>query len=285
MLSIAIPSRNEKFLRQTILDVLENATGEIEIFPILDGYEPPAEELVDNPKVHYLRLPLGDGKCHKRQGINLMVEHAKGEYVATLDAHCMVAKGFDEQLAKDHQPNWVQTMRRNRLDAENWCLQEQNGKPPIDYEYIMFQPILRDSGLHGFRWDAKTIIKTDVHIDDVVAIQGSFWFMTKDWFKKTGFMQVEGYTGWGQEGEEITLTTWLKGGRVVVNKNTWYAHLHKGIKYGRMYYMSRAENRKSYAYSYNKWIIENKEFFIGLMDKFMPMPNWPKDWKDKIWKL
>src|SRR3989338_3025437 len=115
MLSIAIPSRNEVFLRQTILDVLANAAGEIEVFPVLDGYEPPPEEIVHDPRVHYLRLPLGDGKCHKRQGMNKMVELSSGEYVMTLDAHCMVAKGFDEQLAKDHKPNWVQVPRRNRL--------------------------------------------------------------------------------------------------------------------------------------------------------------------------
>src|ERR1035437_3204398 len=162
MLSIAIPSRNEKFLKNTILDVLANATGEIEVFPILDGYEPTPEELVIDHRVTYIRIPLGDGKCHKRQGINLMVDTCKGDYVMSLDAHCMVAKGFDTQLAKDHKSNWVQIPRRHRLDAENWCIQTQgDNRPPIDYEYPMFVPLLRDKGLHGFKWDSRTLERSD----------------------------------------------------------------------------------------------------------------------------
>ena len=284
MLSIAIPSRNEKFLKQTILDVLKNATGEIEVFPILDGYEILPEEEVIDSRVHYLRIPLGDSKCHKRQGINLMVEQCQGDYVMSLDAHCMVAKGFDEQLVKDHQPDWVQIPRRHRLDAENWCLQEQDGRPPIDYEYIQFRPLLtQNEGLHGFKWDERTLARKDIMIDDTFEFQGSCWFMSKDWFKARGFMNLA-YQGWGQEAEEISFETWKNGGRVVTNKNTWYAHLHKGSKYGRMYHMSTRDNLKSYAYSYNKWINEEREFFINLIDRFMPLPGWPVDWKQRLWK-
>lgn len=285
MLSIAIPSRNEKFLRQTILDVLTNATGEIEIFPVLDGYEPPAEEIIEDPRVHYLRLPLGDGKCQKRQGINMMVDQCHGEYVMSLDAHCMVAKGFDEQLTKDHQPNWVQVPRRHRLDAENWCLQTQSdNRPPIDYEYIMFRPLLKkDEGIHGFKWDEKILARKDIMIDDILTFQGSCWFMTKDWFKERGFMDLK-YQGWGQEAEEISFETWKNGGEVKTNKNTWYAHLHKGTKYGRMYHMNKNDNRKSYLYSYDLWLNRNKDFFISLIERFMPLPGWPIDWKEKLWK-
>jgi hypothetical protein len=284
MLSIAIPSRNEKFLKQTILDVLANATGEIEIFPVLDGYEPPAEEIVIDPRVHYLRLPLGDGKCHKRQGVNLMVDQCHGEFVMSLDAHCMVAKGFDAQLAKDHKQNWVQVPRRHRLDAENWCLQDQHGKPPIDYEHIIFDTLLKeDGGIHDFKWDKRSIERAHIPIDDIISSQGSCWFMTKEWYKKRGFMDIR-YQGWGQEAEEINFETWKNGGEVKVNKNTWYAHLHKGKKYGRMYFMNKNDERKSNAYSAELWLHKNKNFFIGLVERFMPMPGWPDDWKEQIWK-
>ncbi len=282
-LSIAIPSRNELFLDNTIRDVLKNATGDIEVFPILDGYEP--AQLIDDPRVKYIRLPQVK-YTQKRHGINKMVEICSGDYVMSLDAHCMLAPGFDEQLIKDHKPNWVQVPRRNRLDAENWCLQTQiDSRPPIDYEYIMFEPIIRDHGIHGFKWNARCFERKHILIDDIMTMQASMWFMTKEWFNKMGFMQIEGYTGWGQEAEEICFTTWLNGGECKVNKNTWYAHLHKGQKYGRMYWMSREENRRCYTYSYNKWIIENKEFFISLVKKFAPLPSWPRDWERKLWGL
>jgi len=87
------------------------------------------------------------------------------------------------------------------------------------------------------------------------------------------------------EAEELSFTTYQNGGKLMSNKNTWYAHLHKGEKYGRMYWMSRTENRESYRYAYNHWIIENNEFFISLIKRFPRMPGWPDNWEDIIRKL
>jgi len=279
-LSIAIPSKGEKFLNQTIRDVLENATGEIEIFPVLDGYEP--DEIIEDSRVKYIRLPATP-EMKKRHGVNEMVRQAKGDYVMSLDAHCLVAKGFDEQLAKDHKPNWVQIPRRHRLDAEKWEIQDQFGRPPIDYEYFMFRPLTRGESLHGYKWDSRTLERADIMIDDTLEFQGSCWFMTKDWFNKCGFMQIEGYTGWGQEAEELGLKTRLMGGEVKTNKNTYYAHLHKGKTYGRMYHQNKSEVQASYDYSRQTWLYDNKDFFISVIEKFMPVPNYPKNWKELIW--
>jgi len=281
MLTVIIPSKTEKFLKNTIEDVLKKATGEIEILPVLDGYKLEEHEIVNDPRVRYIHLEPAR-HSQKRHGINKAVAESKGEYVMSLDAHCMVAIGFDEQLIKDHKPNWVQIPRRHRLDAENWCLQIQSdSRPPIDYEYFMFKPILEGKSLHGFKWDARTLERWDIPIDDTITFQGSCWFMTKKWFNKMGFMDLR-YRGWGQEAEEISLTTWMNSGRVVVNKNTWYAHLHKGQKYGRMYWMSRDDNRKSYAYSASIWLGKNRDFLFKLIERFGPLPGWPKNWKDKI---
>jgi hypothetical protein len=300
MLSIVIPSRNEKFLKKTIEDVLEKATGEVEVFPVLDGYDIPNEEIVVDPRVEYVSLEK-NAFTQKRHGINKVInELSSGEYVMSLDAHCMMAPGFDTQLAKDHEPNWVQIPRRHRLDADNWCLQPQSdNRPPIDYEYMMFplryHPMTgspqkpREPGkehepaLHGFKWDSRTLERWDIPIDDTMQFQGSCWFMTKDWFKKNGFMQIEGYTGWGQEAEEIGLTTWKNGGRVVTNKNTWYAHLHKGAQHGRMYYMSKRWITECNNFSYDFWVRKNKEFFISYINKFWPVPNWPENWQELLY--
>ena len=287
-LSIVIPSRNEIFLQKTIQDVLKNASGDIEIFPILDGYEPPAEEIVIDPRVTYVRLPKVKS-AQKRHGINKAIrELSTGEFVMSLDAHCMMAPGFDEVLKRDHQEDWVQVPRRHRLDAEKWALQPQSDtRPPIDYEYLMWPKKFDPYAFHGFKWDARTIARANIMIDDIITFQGSMWFMTRKFYDKMGFMQVEGYTGWGQEAEEISFKTWLTGGRVVVNKNTWYAHLHKGEKYGRMYFLSRKENRECYRFSFDFWTkdkLENRVHnFMWLLDKFAPMPEWPKNWKEELY--
>jgi len=263
---------------------LEKATGEIEVIGILDGYELPKNEYSTDSRVKYIHLePTFEAK--KRQGINRAVSEAKGDYVMSVDAHCMFAKGFDEQLLMDHEPNWIQIPRRQRLDAENWCI-EEDGRPPVDYEYIMFRPLFaQEPGIHGFKWDERTLANQDKMIDDTIHFQGSCWFMTKEWFQRMHFMQVEGYQGWGQEAEEMGMTTWKNFGWVKTNKNTWYAHLHKGTKYGRMYHLSLKETRRSYAYSYKYWIKDNQKFFISLVEKFPLMPGWPADWKSRIEKL
>lgn len=285
-LSIVIPSRSEIFLEKTTRDVLKNATEDIELFVVLDGYELPANEVVDDPRVTYVKMP----KVHytqKRQGVNTAIGMSTGKYVMSLDAHCMVAPGFDAILKKDMQEDWVMVPRRHRLDAEKWCLQTQVDKrPPIDYEYLMYPGKFTPKAFHGFKWDERTLARQDIMIDDIITMQGSIWIMTRNHFDKHGFMQVEGYTGWGQEAEEISFTTWLTGGRVAINKNTWYAHLHKGPKYGRMYYMSRDENRKSYKYAYDFWMnnrLKNRVHdFDWLIEKFWPLPGWPDNWKEEL---
>jgi hypothetical protein len=283
-LSIVIPSRNEIFLQKTIQDVLKNASGDIEVFPILDGYEPPVEEIVIDPRVTYIRLPKVKS-AQKRHGINKAIrELSTGEFVMSLDAHCMVAPGFDEVLKKDLEEDWVAVPRRHRLDAENWCLQDQSDtRPPIDYEYLMYPKQFDPRAFHGFKWDERTLARKDVLIDDIITMQGSIWIMHRSHYDKMGLMQVEGYTGFGQEAEEISFKTWLNGGRVIVNKNTWYAHLHKGSKYGRMYFMGKEENRSCYRYAYNFWANEHKEFFVNLVKKYSPMPGWPINWEEDLY--
>jgi hypothetical protein len=280
--SIAIPSKTEKFLNNTIRDVLEKATGSIEIYPILDGYEP--EELVDDLRVHYIRLPR-TWYPKKRQGINQMVSESNGEYVCWMDAHCMVSKGFDEQLIKDHQPNWVQIPRRHRLDAENWCLQTQVDKrPPIDYEYTMWPLNFTPTALHGFKWDARTRDRADIKLDETMHFQGSFVFMTRDYFHKLGLMEIDGYQGWGSEAEEIMLKVFRDGGKCMSNSNCWYAHLHKGPRYGRMYHLPKNICDKSNTFCYDYWVNQNWDIFEKYVERFMPVPGWPPDWREQLLK-
>jgi glycosyltransferase involved in cell wall biosynthesis len=286
MLSIIIPARTEKFLNHTIRDVLKKATGEIEVFPVLDGYtwhQLVEYEKVDDPRVKYIWLPLPDNfDRHKRQAINTGVSIANGEYICWMDAHCVVAPGFDEQLIKDcKEDNWVMVPRRWRLNPGKWDKEGWEGRPPIDYEYCMWQYLTKKKRLSGYRWDVKSRERANIPIDDIFTAQGSFFFMKKSWFEKMGFMHLDGYTGWGQEGEEVCLTTIKNGGRAVVDKNTWYAHMHKGQMHGRMYKWTNVE--PSYGYSFNYWVHENRDFFVKLINRFMPIPNFSNDWEKRLY--
>lgn len=263
MLSILIPAKNEPYLMKTVEDVKVKAVGEIEI-------------LVDDDASEGNNL---------RQKINNLVSKAQGEYIMKLDAHCMLDNGFDLELVSVHHPNWVQVPRRLRLDAEKWEVIE-DGREPVDYESIIFSNLITPvGGAKGFiwatPWNDLTKEKEYIKIDDTPHFQGSCWFMTKDWFRECGLMSLE-YGGFAQEPEEIIFTTLSKGGKVKVNKNTWYAHLHKSEEARQWFKLDSEDMAKGYAYSYNKWVAD-KEFFTSFIGSFLLMSGWPSNWQEILW--
>lgn len=281
MISIIIPARNEIFLEKTIKDLLAKAVGEIEIIPILDGYWP--TEIVEDPRVIYLHRGEARGM---RDGINSAASMARGKYLMKLDAHCMVAEGFDEILEADCDDDWIVIPRRHRLDAENWVITDEY-KPPIDYEYLSSPG---HHGAKGNKWDQRTIErmgKQEYMIDDNLTFQGSCWFMTKDhYINRLGGMSEEGYGSFVREAQEIGLKTWLGGGRVVTNKKTWYAHLHKGPKYGRMYPLNKQETSAGDIYCDDFWFnnrwTERKYDLAWLIEKFWPVPSWTPELIEQV---
>lgn len=194
MVSIIIASMKEEYLEKTLADLRAKAKGEIEIIVVKDK-------------------PM-------RTAINEGVAQASGCYILKTDAHCMFDEGFDVKLVDAHEPNWVQTPRRKRLDAEKWELTDTE-KPDIDYMFIYKGKGYRDHDKNGDLELKKKLL------DDVQIFQGSCWFMEKAYFYRLGLLDDKHFGGMGSEGLEICLKTRADGGRVIVNKNTWFAHYHK----------------------------------------------------------
>ncbi len=275
--SILIPSRNERFLPQTVAGVLSRATGEIEVIVVLDGYWPDLP-LVEDPRLTLIHRsePLG-----MRAAINTAAAIAKGDYLLKCDAHCLFATGFDEVLKADCADNWMVIPRRYSLDAETW--QRREDKAPIDAHYLSFPYINpnEDTGLHGVPWNERTRARAEVLLDEEMSTQGSCWFMTRAHWDRLGGMD-EGR--WGKfyfEPQELGLKTWLGGGAMMVNKRTWYAHLHKGKRYGRGYHLPNGE-RERYTppctayWLGNQWEGQTRKL-EWLIDHFAPVPTWPDD--------
>ncbi len=278
-LSVIIPSRGERFLEQTIYDVLAKARGDIEVIVGLCGPAARAfEKPVTDPRVQFFDLAVGD-TSQMRHMVNVGAKLSTGDYLMKLDAHCLLADGFDDVLIRDHQPNWVQSLERRRLDAENWC-ELADDRPPVQAEYLMWRPLRVKHELHGYRWDAE--VRAHVPEGDTLSFQGSCWFMTKEWFRVCGFMQTEGYGGFFGEPEEIMFRTRKLAGDVKVNRNTWYAHLHKGKQYGRGWSVNRVEQSQSYEFVFQVWVRQHWALFCDIIDRFMPIPGWPEDWKRKL---
>jgi glycosyltransferase involved in cell wall biosynthesis len=274
--SIIIPSRNETFLRQTVDDLLKRG-GDIEVIAVLDGYWPDPPLLPDN---RLIQLHKGNS-MGMRAAINSAAAIAKGEWLMKCDAHCMFAEGYDEVLKTNCDDDWVMIPRRYSLDAENWKI-EENGKIR-DYHYLCYPDPNKgaDQGMHGVEWWARCKERSapEYDIDDEMSSQGSCWFMSKKHFDNfLHGLSEEGYGSFAQEFQEIGNKTWLGGGAVKINKKTWYAHLHKGKRYGRMYPQSRSELITHINWSANYWMgnqwKERVHDLVWLVAKFWPVPTW-----------
>ncbi len=286
--SVIVPARNERFLAQTLDDLFAKAAGEVEVVAVLDGYwpDPPIE---DHRGLHLVHFGEVKGM---RAAINAGAAVATGEWLMKCDAHCMFALGFDEELKRNCADNWLMIPRRYSLDPENWAIQE-NGKGPRDYHYLSC-PIWSirerdDYSMHGLEWPQRTrerLDKPEFEVDETLSWQGSCWFMACKHWERLGGLYEEGYGTFAQEPQEIGLKTQLGpwGGQIMVNKRTWYAHLHKGKTYGRMYNQNKEEIHRGHEFAAHFWMEnrweERAHDLEWLIDRWWPVPTWPEDWKE-----
>jgi len=278
--SIIIPSCNEIYLQKTIDNILLKAKEEIEIIAFLDGYW--SNPIIkDDPRVILIHSSIQKGMNY---AINAMSRVATGKYIMKLDAHCILGEEFDRILKENHEDNWISVPRRYDLMKDTWT----RGKKITDYMYITppnkkknNENKVWDRGFHGVRYNIKN--RENILIDDLMTFQGSCWFMTKDLFKSIDGLD---YGYFWHEAQQLGNKVWLSGGRVVRNKNTWYAHLHKGKEMGRGYYLSRNKGNEEAKeiidlWMNNKWPKQIKKF-QWLVEKFMPILVWENwNWEEK----
>jgi len=295
-LSIIIPSRREIYLQPTIDDIMAKAESNIEVIVVLDGYwpDPPLKNYPSLIVIHHGTVYENKGM---RQSINAGMELARGKYVMKADGHILFDQGFDVKLMADCDDNWVVIPRRLRLDPVKWEVAPVK-RPPIDYQFLTY-PYIRthdpQCGLHGDEWRDRYYRRKKILIDDNMSTQGSLYFTTRDWwFKMIAPMNVELYGSFIQEAQEVCHNTWLGGGRVVVNKKTWYAHWHKGSSgkgYGfsnARYAWHQAERDRGRRNCIDYWL--NDRFpkmapgrnFAWLINKFWPVPTWPENWQQQL---
>jgi glycosyltransferase involved in cell wall biosynthesis len=287
-LSVIIPARNEIYLQKTIDEVLNKATGEVEVIVVLDGYWP-VPPLKEDPRL----IVVHRESKGMRASINAGVAVSRGEFIMKLDAHCIVAEGFDETLKADCDKDWLVIPRRYSLETvdEPWGLRLH--RPFVDYEYLTWpwDKNIVKFGLVGRVWDARIANRINLLLDENMTFQGSCWFIPKEFFlRRIGSLSDEGYGGFVAEAQELGFKVWLGGGKVITNKKTWYAHLWKGqgyrdnyrFMYGITYTrISNKEWKAGNRYNVFYWMQNKWEFrihdFEWLIDKFSPVPTWPKD--------
>lgn len=313
-LSVIIPSRNEEFLQRTVKDVLENSGNFTEVIVILDGQDPSTFSLVhERIRVIHNQIAIG-----QRAATNQGVKASSAKFIMKLDAHCSMGKGFDEILMKNCEYNWVVLPRMFVLDAFHWkcleCGKEINQGPLPEKcnncngikfdrriiwlpkkrkrtDYMFFNNDLRvkyfdSNGLSEYP-DIPAAKKKFSHkyrdwakgdITDVMCGVGACWFLHRNFYWELGGLD-ENHGSWGQMAVEIAMKTWLYGGRHIVNKKTWFAHLFRTKKGFSWPYDNPARaQEKCRQYSKGLWLNnkwgKQKHRLSWLIDKFQPVPTW-----------
>lgn len=230
-LSCVIPAYKDPYVIPTIKSLLDNSKlgDEMEVVVVLDGFWPEFD-LVYDKRVIYVHLGKNRGM---RGAINAGIDVAQGKYILRSDQHCMFAPGYDKQLVGDmerkcRKNDWIMTCTRYFLDPEKW---ERMDIEPVNHEKLVIQG---DKKFSGARWRSRDEKYKDRPITETMAMQGSMWIMPKEWFMNVIYpLNTERYGQMYQDSHEMIFKTWKAGGKMVLNKNTWFAHKHRSFLKGR----------------------------------------------------
>jgi len=262
--SVIIPGRYEKYFQPTVDSVLESAVGDVEVIAIVDEQEWDEPLQSDDPRVKIIRLEKAIGQ---RAAYNLGVRESTGEYVVKIDAHCLLSKGFDEELKKCCGEKDVVLPEMRRLDVLEW-------KPKRGGETIHMYFGL---DLYCHYWQDLTR-KNREEYPEVMTGQGSCWFCRREWSDHIGLLD-EGVGSWGNVGIEISLRTWLCGGRQICCTKAWQAHYFRKDDGGFPYHLTGRDVHKAHKYTWNNYYFKDDAFehqvrpFRWLIEKFAP-PGW-----------
>jgi len=248
-LSVVTPAYKEPHLNQTITSLLENSElgDALEVIAVFDGYWP-TEPLIQDKRVRYIHVGQNRGP---KGCINTGIAASRGEFFMRLDCHCMFGPGYDRIMTESCGPKDVMTARRYFLDPVKW---ERMDIPYVDYEKLVIQEGKKFSGQ---RWKSRDEERKDIMVDETMAMQGSMWITSRAWFDTIcgGRLQEEGYGPAYQDSTEVSMKSWKNGGRLMLNKNTWFAHKHRDFP--RTHQEGTTENpwkrEESWAFALKEW--------------------------------
>jgi hypothetical protein len=134
-----------------------------------------------------------------------------------------------------------------------------------------------DKDLHFQYWGEYKQRQTG-DLVETMTIPGSCFMLTREKYLELDICE-EAYGNWGQQGVEVACKTWLSGGKMMVNKKCWYAHMFRTTpNFTFPWPASGSSQQKARELSKDIWM-NNKwpkaiHNFQWLIDKFAPVPGW-----------
>ena len=307
-LSILIAARNEMFLAKTVEDIIEHKKGKTEIIIGLDGkLAEPA--ITDHPDVKILYYSESIGQ---REMTNQICRLSEAKYVAKTDAHCAFDDGFDIKMIeafKKSGDNTIMVPVMRNLHVFDWVCKKcgekrYQGPTPVDCpkcdnkndfekeicwipkkspQSVSYcfdnEPHFQYFKEYAKRPEYKKDLE-EIGLTKSMSLQGSFFMLTREKYWELNISDHETFGSWGSQGIEISQKFWLSGGQVLINHNTWYAHLFRtqGGDFGFPYPQSgrQVQDAKKAArdlFFNNKWEKQVRPL-SWVLDKFKPINGW-----------
>ncbi|KAJ9593969.1 hypothetical protein L9F63_014610, partial [Diploptera punctata] len=257
--SVVIAFYNEarSALLRTVVSVLNRTPADlIEEVILVDDFSDNEEDgtlLTSLPKVRLIRNQAREGLIRSR---NLGAAEARGDYLMFLDSHCEVNVGWLEPLL-------------DTVNKDETCI----ASPVIDViDMDTFQYRASSSQLKGgfdwslhFKWiplsrEQKSARRSPTQPFLSPAIAGGLFLISREWFYRLGMFD-RGLHIWGAESLEISLKSWLCGGKVEVVPCSRIGHVFRK----RHPYSFPSGNANTYLRNTKRiaevWLGEHKRFF------------------------
>jgi glycosyltransferase involved in cell wall biosynthesis len=118
--------------------------------------------------------------------------------------------------------------------------------------------------------------ETQAEVHDIMCLLGACWAMRRERYWELDACD-EKFGSWGNQGVEIAIKSWLSGGRLVVNRRTWFAHFFRvggiGFPYPDGGRKERAVARSKELWFNNSWPKQVRPL-SWLIDHFAPTKDW-----------
>jgi len=303
------------FLKNTIEDALAHMEADTEIIATLDGaWAEPA--IPQHERVNIIYVPSAIGQ---RAATNIACKLSKAKYVMKVDAHCSFDQGFDRKMIEfmeKHGDDITSVPIMRNLWAFDWkcrkCgkkwyqgptptkCQETNykgtGQPCDSKKFVRKIMFVGKSNPQSWSY----CFDSDPHFQyfeeykhrkgikeerdktgytETMSLQGSCFMATRQKYWELKLCD-EALGNWGNQGIELSVKTWLSGGRVLVNHNTWYAHMFRtqGGDFSFPYeqsgkHVSRTKKRVKELFWENKYEHQVRPL-SWLIEKFWPVKGW-----------
>lgn len=206
--SVIIPARNEeKWLCQTIDNVLKTASGEIEVIVVDYGGNGIRYE---SKPVKYIEFDENKGE---RVAMNAAVKISQMTHILRIDAHCDFSpKGWDEMLEEV-------TGERDMTQAVLTAVDKQWKRLP-GHRYERCRLLSN----YEAKWEKPNRDHTKDKIVPNMSSTGCGFMIRRDFYNEIGGAD-ESYPVMGAIGEEFSVKTWLNGGKVQTRTDVIIGHI------------------------------------------------------------